>query len=263
MQVPLPEECADYAAHYAYGAQWNMPMYDSSCGALYEPYMYEMPSCMGEYASSWMEQPMQAMVLVRGLPSALCNSDMMEAVLEQAGLDEEFVSCRLRTKQHEGEQRDMLLTLTSAYAAERCIQHFHGRCWGCSSLPVVACFAKSSDHEEPKYSQCSLSEPEDKTVQKVLEALQGSPVSEEDGQKDGAEAMPLGVGQTVVMPPPGLEINLTAVPAELIPAPPGLTSSRMSKFTKRLATSEEDSTDAGTSEAEDDPAEDEQLAMCS
>jgi len=259
MQVSLSEDCTDYAAYYTYGEQWNMPIYDASYSEMYDPSMYEMAPCVQESASCWMDPPMPAMVLVRGLPSALCNSEMMEVVLEQAGLDEDFVSCRLRKKQQEREQRDMLLTMTNAYAAQRCIEHFNGCCWGSSDVRVVACFAKSSDHEEPMYSQCSLSQPEDKTVQKVLEGLKGFPASEEDG----AEAMPPGVCQNMVMPPPGLEMNLPSVLAELIPAPPGLTSKRMSNFAKHLTNSEDDSTDAGTSEAEEDTMEDERLAMCS
>lgn len=65
---------------------------------------------------------------------------MLEAVLEQAGLDASVLSST--TCKASGNGEDAILSFSNATAAARCIRHFHGRRW--SSKPVTALLVEDS-----------------------------------------------------------------------------------------------------------------------
>jgi len=73
-------------------------------------------------------------VHVYGLPNNLCNTMCMEAVIEQAGLEEFVISCEAWPGNSHGEATIQLVTRD---AGEQCLRHFHGCRW-CSSGTVVA-----------------------------------------------------------------------------------------------------------------------------
>lgn len=72
-------------------------------------------------------------VLITGLPKALCAEPFLETMLEQAGLEDVVVSCS--AGQGFGELRVLLL---GQLAAERCVAHFNGCCWGRTEKSVSA-----------------------------------------------------------------------------------------------------------------------------
>lgn len=77
----------------------------------------------------------EAMVLLKGLPKALCTNACLEAMFEQAGFEGTIASCRVRRGNMCSE---VLVSFDSKDAARRCIQHFHGRCWSNSGERVTA-----------------------------------------------------------------------------------------------------------------------------
>jgi hypothetical protein len=68
-------------------------------------------------------------VLVHGLPNNLCNSMCMEAIIEQAGLEDSIVMVEAWPGTPSGEAK---ISLTTWEAAELCVRHFHGCRW-CST----------------------------------------------------------------------------------------------------------------------------------
>jgi len=76
-----------------------------------------------------------AAVRISCLPNHILSDAMMGATLEQAQLDKFVLSFVTRPGVCRGEA---IVTLTSAEAAIRCAQHFHGRRWDVSGVMVTA-----------------------------------------------------------------------------------------------------------------------------
>lgn len=74
-------------------------------------------------------------VLISGLPITMLSDVMMEAMLEQAGLDVSALSFDLRTGRPRGQA---IVTFSSRRLAEQCSRHFHGCPWGPAGAPVTA-----------------------------------------------------------------------------------------------------------------------------
>lgn len=73
-------------------------------------------------------------VLVSGLPPALCSKMCMEAVLEQAGLEDAVLGVEMSSG-------DAILHLSSWSAASQCLAHFNGCRWDATGPPVTASWA--------------------------------------------------------------------------------------------------------------------------
>jgi len=84
-----------------------------------------------------MSAPLTTDVDVRltGLPNAICTPEMLEAVLQQAGLDAAVLASRAEQGRPCGEAH---VTLASSDAAAACIAHFHGCQWDSSGVGVRA-----------------------------------------------------------------------------------------------------------------------------
>jgi hypothetical protein len=74
-------------------------------------------------------------VEISGLPNKILSQTMMEAVLQQAGLDESILDIKLQVGKPCGKA---LVTYTSLQVVERCIRHFYGCQWDASGTPVHA-----------------------------------------------------------------------------------------------------------------------------
>jgi len=85
--------------------------------------------------------PLPPPVLLLGLAKELCNQQVMEAVLEQAGLGSAMLKCELFQRSHAGEAR---LIFRDWLTAKQCIAHFSGRKWGTSCISAMF----DSQHEE-------------------------------------------------------------------------------------------------------------------
>jgi hypothetical protein len=72
-------------------------------------------------------------VQISGLPNKLLTEIMMEAVLEQAGLDD-VLDLNLRPGKPAG---SMVVTFASTEMVERCVWHFTGRQWDPSGATVA------------------------------------------------------------------------------------------------------------------------------
>jgi hypothetical protein len=70
---------------------------------------------------------------ISGLPNKLLTEVMLEAVLEQAGVDDDVISIVPRTGKPSGHA---LVTLSSFEMVERCVRHFNGRQWDPSGAMV-------------------------------------------------------------------------------------------------------------------------------
>lgn len=98
-------------------------------------------------APAYVKQPSihtseQPMVLLQGLPDTLCSPAMMEAVLEQAGIEDEIVRCCASPGSISSDrQREVIMTFASHRAATKCIAHFNGRSW--CQRKVIARFTTS------------------------------------------------------------------------------------------------------------------------
>jgi len=73
-------------------------------------------------------------VVIRGLPAKLLSEAMLEAVLQQAGLDDEHNGFTVRGGKNTGE---VLVKLSSMFAAQRCVLHFDGCQWDKSGAAVT------------------------------------------------------------------------------------------------------------------------------
>jgi hypothetical protein len=71
-------------------------------------------------------------VNVSGLPQHLMSQKMLEATLEQAGLEKEVTSITLSVPSK------VQITLSNRHAADVCLEHFHGRKWNPSGGAVIA-----------------------------------------------------------------------------------------------------------------------------
>lgn len=76
-------------------------------------------------------------VLLRNLPASLCTAACMDVMLEQAGVDDDLISCDFQAGEGGGEA---LLTFANWEAAEQCVKHFHGCQWDSAGRPVTAEF---------------------------------------------------------------------------------------------------------------------------
>lgn len=74
-------------------------------------------------------------VNLSGLPPALCRQNFLEAMLDQAGLENEIMGCVLGDAQETGKA---VIYLASFNAALKCVQHFGGRRWANTGPPVMA-----------------------------------------------------------------------------------------------------------------------------
>jgi len=74
-------------------------------------------------------------VSIKGLPNGICTKPMMEAVLEQAGLEDAVVSSEVQTGTRCGH---CILVLNGQQAVDKCIAHFSGRKWDVSGAVVVS-----------------------------------------------------------------------------------------------------------------------------
>lgn len=68
-------------------------------------------------------------VLLHSMPNNLCNEACIEAILDQAGLEDQLVSCDVQQGSHGGEA---VLHLSSWNAANQAVRHFQGCRWGSS-----------------------------------------------------------------------------------------------------------------------------------
>jgi len=74
-------------------------------------------------------------VNLQDLPYTLCRQNLLEAMLDQAGLAGNMTGCIL------GQDQDMgkaLIYLTDRISAQKCAAHFHGCSWGNNGPPVTA-----------------------------------------------------------------------------------------------------------------------------
>jgi len=186
------------------------------------------------------------MVLISGLDRSLCKAEMLEAMLDQARVGEYVRNCRVKKPRDACElKREVCVTFVTAEAAKRCVQHFNGRQWGASGNLLEAHLVKSStrlaqaDHVEYRWADASR-------------------VQVHQNRKDQPQVPPGLAGRAshvpTILSPPGLG-------AVMLQAPPGLGIAQGQDWSKRQAVPE-DSTDAGTSVADEDPAdEDAQITL--
>lgn len=85
--------------------------------------------------SSLFEQACQ--VRVRGLPKAILSDDMMEVIFQQANLEQDLLEYTVKLEGHTG-RGEVIVSLASRVAAERCARHFNGRRWDASGVAVDA-----------------------------------------------------------------------------------------------------------------------------
>lgn len=85
-----------------------------------------------------MLPPGSTAVQVSSLPNHILSHAMMSAILEQSQLDGEVSHFVTRPGAHGSGRGEAVITLTSAEAAERCSEHFHGRRWDQSGIMVRA-----------------------------------------------------------------------------------------------------------------------------
>eukprot|EP00928_Gymnodinium_smaydae_P063908 TRINITY_DN47386_c0_g1_i1.p1 TRINITY_DN47386_c0_g1~~TRINITY_DN47386_c0_g1_i1.p1 ORF type:complete len:232 (-),score=39.90 TRINITY_DN47386_c0_g1_i1:172-867(-) len=76
-----------------------------------------------------------AAVIIRGLPGSLCVGPALEAMLEQANLEDVLLSFNVRTTTPVSE---VLVHLSCEQAARRCASHFDGRQWGAGGTTLKA-----------------------------------------------------------------------------------------------------------------------------
>jgi hypothetical protein len=103
--------------------------------AAYHAYLLEVP--VETELHSVLESDVGAtksVVSISGLPNGICTKAMMQAVLEQAGLEDSIVSSEARAGSPCGH---FFLTLDSQQAVDRCVEHFHGRRWDASGAVSV------------------------------------------------------------------------------------------------------------------------------
>jgi len=120
-------------------------------------------------------------VVIRGLPNGICTRPMMQAVLEQAGLEDSVLSSEAQTGNPSGR---FVLTLSSQQAIDKCVEHFHGCKWDARGAVVV-----SVEQLQPQLARKS----DASTV--VAPSFSGSEADSGASDDD----------QEVVLAPPGLE----------------------------------------------------------
>jgi hypothetical protein len=156
--------------------------------AVYHAYMTEAQE--GEMQMQDRELRTTQVVTVRGLPNGICTRPMMEAVLEQAGLEDSIVSSEAHTGNLCGH---FVLTLSSQQAIDKCVGHFHGCKWDASGAVVVSV---ESQQMQPRVAR--------KSAVSAVVAPSSSGSEAECGVSDD--------DQEIVLAPPGLERSSWAKP---------------------------------------------------
>merc|ERR1712070_792071 len=122
-------------------------------------------------------------VVIRGLPNGICTRPMMQAVLEQAGVEDSIVSSEAQTGNPSGH---FVLTLSSQQAIDKCVEHFHGCKWDASGAVVVSV--------EPQKMEPHLARKSDASTV-VAPSFSGSEADSGGSDDD----------QEIILAPPGLE----------------------------------------------------------
>lgn len=154
--------------------------------------LFEAPAATAEHQDSAVLEPcaMQPVadrpqqlppmsVFVRGLPKNLCNGVCMEAILEQAGLEDAIVSCEAWPGASSGEA---LIQLASWNAAELCARHFHGCRWCATGATVFAELATPPAPDlvnydtMPEQTPAGYVTPEDSDIERSGNRMRASPI---------------------------------------------------------------------------------------
>jgi hypothetical protein len=90
-----------------------------------------------QHKGAWTREDKQSgvPVFVSGLPNNLCNPACMEAILDQAGVDEALLNCEAWPGSPCGQAT---LHMATVDAANRAAKHFHGCRWDSTGAEVVA-----------------------------------------------------------------------------------------------------------------------------
>jgi len=179
--------------------------------------------------------------VISGLDDRMCKTEMVEAMLDQAQVAEYVQNWRVKENCDACElKRDIAVAFSTREAATRCVRHFNGQQWGVSGSMLKARPENSVTRLAQAHNiKCGLAE--------------GSPAQTQHGE-DMPDVPPGLVGLTSLaatpnLPPPGLE-------AFTLQTPPGLSLTHEQEYSKWQSFAE-DSTDAGTSVVDDDPADEE------
>jgi hypothetical protein len=120
-------------------------------------------------------------VIIRGLPNGICTRPMMQAVLEQAGLEESIVT----SEAHTGDQcGHFVLTLSTQQAIDKCVEHFNGCKWDARVVVSV-----EIQQTQPRVARKS-----------AVSAVVAPPFSGSEAECGGSDD-----DQEIVLAPPGLE----------------------------------------------------------
>jgi len=135
----------------------------------------------------------EATVQISNLPNHILSDAMMEATLQQAGLEEFVSSIDAEPGKYSGQA---LVTLTSLDAAMQCICHFQGRRWG--GLTVSAAFmplrrtSKPLSADAPAFVPSSVLAAEAPAfipaTMTTSTALKEKPVSDADASTEDGES---------------------------------------------------------------------------
>jgi len=196
---------------------------------------YIRPStCLDAGDKTWM-------VVISGLDGCMCKTKMLEAMLDQAQVAEYVQDCRVKKIRNSCQlKRDISVTFSAPEAAKRCVRHFNGRQWGASGSALEARLLKSMTRmATPHDIEYGLAE------ESCLQTQHGEDIPEVPHGCVGMASL----AAAPILPPPGLETFT-------LQSPPGLGFSHEEECSKWLSF-EEDSTDAGTSVIDDDPADEE------
>jgi len=168
----------------------------------------DVPPALGPYSGLWgmpavpdttSAKPGIYEVEVSGLPKHLMSPMMMEATLEQAGLEKDVLNISL------SKSGKTQINLSSRHAADACLEHFHGRNWnptgGAVSAKIVSApqpkkekikpvISSSLSKYAPAYIHSSLLKETFNTSQALLGTSDASTtVSDEDaGDEESWEA---------------------------------------------------------------------------
>lgn len=158
--------------------------------------------------------PLHQVVLLKNVPNGLCTRSMMDAVLQQAGFEDDVVSVDARKTVGErfGQVR---LTMTSQFKADLCVRHFGGRAWDnneghrTKTIPIQACFEERRETSPQDMSQdveafaSSVTTAADHLMQTVLNFLTEPTPGEATsgrGRRKG-RGMPMGLDSSHFVPP--------------------------------------------------------------
>jgi len=138
--------------------------------------VYVTPSV--DVTSSLSSSLLGCTVLIHGMPNKLLTEDCMEAILQQAGLDEDVSEIKISKGSPCGE---VFLTFGNADAAELCISHFNGRHWDSSGAAVNAALVVVGQEADDKWLTCRLRS--DSAITEV--STEAGPSSEGDDDQEG------------------------------------------------------------------------------